>query len=47
MSVTWSEGTNSCIFYSKIRGYHVYQERWTASVWEILECFKQMVNLIL
>jgi len=36
MSVTWSEGTNSCIYYSKIRGYHVYQETWMASVGEIL-----------
>ena len=38
--------TGSCIYYSKIRGYHIYQEIWTATVGEILECCREAGNLI-
>ena len=41
-----SEGAESCIYYSKIRGYHVYKEIWSAVVGETLECRMETSNLI-
>ena len=38
--------TESCIYYSKIRGYHVYKEVWSAVVGETLACHRETRNLI-
>ena len=38
--------TESCIYYSKIRGYHVYKEVWSAVVGETLAGHRETRNLI-
>ena len=38
--------TENCIYYSKIRGYHVYKEVWSAVVGETLACHRETRNLI-
>ena len=41
-----SEGVESCIYYLRIRGYHVHKEVWSAAVGETLACCRETTNLI-
>ena len=38
--------TTEVVYYSKIRGYHVYKEVWSAVVGETLACHRETRNLI-
>ena len=36
----------SCVYHSKIRGYHIYKEIWTAAIGEPLSCRREIGNLM-
>ena len=39
------EVLNACEYFSKIRGYHVYKEIWTAAIGELLLCKREVRNI--
>ena len=36
----------TCVYHSKIRGYHIYKEIWTATIGETLSCRRETDNLM-
>ena len=36
----------SCVYHSKIRGYHIYKEIWMATIGETLSCRRETDNLM-